>query len=279
MPCSSEDPQIDVVTNGLRKEVCLTQLLYYRYPSEPALNAPRNMNIFTSTECLLQLDNTRKEHLSVTARLSLLSDWICGPLVARAARKYSSTIRTPDHFVEMLLLVEDKRFLVHFGIDPIAIARAMTFNLRQGSLQGGSTIAQQIFTIRMTRSKRFPRSLAYKLTQIAWALGESAIRSRASLLREYVETVYWGRSYHGLDRAVEGYFGGSRSSLSVAQSFFLAERIAAPNRISERRIANLLERVPIKTNIVRYGGTSAEVLKVYKKVYGNGGDVWQLRVK
>jgi len=217
--------------------------------------------------------------MSMTARMSLLSDWICGPLVARAARKYSNTICTPPHFVEMLFLVEDKRFSVHFGVDPIAIARAMAFNLRQKSLQGGSTIAQQIFTIRMARSKRIRRSLVYKLTQIAWALGESAVRSRVSVLKEYIETVYWGRSYHGLDRAVEGYFGGSRSSLSVAQSFFLAERIAAPNRVSAKRIVNLLERGPIKTNIERNGATTAEVLKVYEQVYGNGGDGWQLLVK
>jgi membrane peptidoglycan carboxypeptidase len=131
----------------------------------------------------------------------------------------------------------------------------------------------------MAHSKRISRSLAYKLTQVAWALGESAVRSKASLLNEYIETVYWGRSYHGLDRATEGYFGGNRMSLSVAQSFFLAERIAAPNRVSAKRISNLLKREPVQMNIVRNGATIAEVLKVYRQVYGNGGGLWQLLVK
>jgi penicillin-binding protein 1A len=175
----------------------------------------------------------------------------------------------------MLFLVEDKRFSVHFGIDPIAIARAIAFNLRQESLQGASTIAQQIFTIRMARSKSIPRSLAYKVTQSVWALCESAVRSRDSILREYVETVYWGRSYHGLDRAAAGYFSTDRTSLSVGQSFFLAERIAAPNRVSVKRISNLLERASIRMNIARNGATIAEVLKVYQQVYGNGGGGWQ----
>lgn len=101
------------------------------------------VDILTSTEYSLPLDVPPKMRMSVTARLSLISDWICGPLVVRAARKYSSAICTPDHFVEMLFLVEDKRFSVHLGVDPIAIARAMAFNLRRGSLQGASTIAQQ----------------------------------------------------------------------------------------------------------------------------------------
>jgi penicillin-binding protein 1A len=237
------------------------------------------VDLLTSTEYLLPLGGRAKARVSMTARLSLFSDWVCGPLVVRAARKYSSAICTPDHFVEMLFLVEDKRFSVNLGFDPIAIARAIVLNLRRGSLQGASTIAQQIVTIRMARSKPISRSLAYKLTQIACALGESAMRSRASVLKEYVETVYWGRSYHGLDRAVEGYFGGNRGSLSVAQSFFLAERIAAPNRVSAKRISNLLERAPIRTNITRNGGTVEEVLKIYQQVYGNGGKVWQLLEK
>ena len=237
------------------------------------------MNSVISTECLRPLADRAKERITITAQLSFLSDWICAPLVARAARKYSKAIRTPDHFVEMLFLVEDKRFSVHFGIDPVAIARAVVFNIRQGPLQGASTIAQQIVTIRMARSRPISRSFAYKLTQTIWALGESAVRSKASLLKEYIETVYWGRAYHGLDRAVEGYFAGNRTTLSVAQSFFLAERIAAPNRVSAKRISNLLARAPIKMNIVRNGTTIREVLKLYQRVYGNGGDVWQLLEK
>jgi Transglycosylase len=198
--------------------------------------------------------------------LSLTSDWMCGGLVARAATKYSRVLRTPDHFVEMLLLVEDKRFPIHFGIDPIAIIRAIGSNLRKGSLQGGSTVTQQIVTIRMTSSGAIRRSLIYKLAQIAGALCESATNSKASILEEYIETVYWGRAYRGLDSAVQGYFKQSRGSLSVAQSFFLAERIAAPNRMSTQRIGNLIKRPAIKAAIARNGTTLSEILKVYEQV-------------
>jgi len=217
--------------------------------------------------------------MSLTAQMSYLSDRICGPLVARTARNYSNAIRTPKHFVEILFLVEDKRFPIHFGIDPVAIARAITFNLKEGALQGASTIVQQVYSIKRSRTERISRSLMYKVKQIAWAIGESATTSRASILKEYVETVYWGRSYHGLDKAVEGYFGGTRTSLSVAQSFFLAERIAAPNRISTQRISNLLSRVPIKNNLARNGATIEDVSKVYEGVYGDGGDVWRILEK
>jgi membrane peptidoglycan carboxypeptidase len=220
-----------------------------------------------------------KRRMSLTARMSYLSDQICGPIVTQTVRKYSDLIRTPDHFVEILFLVEDKRFPIHFGIDPVAIVRAVASNMKKGALQGASTIVQQVYSIRRSRTERIPRTLMYKVKQIAWALRESATKSRASILKEYIETVYWGRTYHGLDRAVEGYFGGSRTSLSVAQSFFLAERIAAPNRVSAQRIANLLRRLPIKMNLARNGATILDVSKVYEGVYGNGGGSWQILEK
>jgi membrane peptidoglycan carboxypeptidase len=209
------------------------------------------------------------------ALLSAFSDWACGPVVAQTARLYSDAIETPKHFVEMLFWIEDKRFPSHFGIDPIAIARATAFNLRGGLIQGASTITQQIYTIRISKSGPFSRSVVYKLKQAAYSLYLACGMSKAAILREYIETVYWGRSYQGLDSAAAGYFGGTRDSLSVCQSFFLAERLAMPNRLSTARIANLLSRTPIKANLERNGATRQDVVRLYEQVYGCGGEMWR----
>lgn len=176
----------------------------------------------------------------------------------------------------MLFWIEDKRFPVHFGIDPIAVARAAVFNLHGRTIQGASTIAQQIYSIRLSRSGKFSRSMAYKIRQISYSLYLSAINSKAAILGEYINTVYWGRSYHGLDRAAAGYFNVARYSLSIVQSFFLAERLAAPNRISVPRICNLLKRTPIRLSLKRNGATLGDVAEVYERVYGYGGEMWQL---
>ncbi len=122
--------------------------------------------------------------VSCTATLSSFSDWLCRPLVSQTARQYSNIIYTPEHFVEMLFWIEDKRFPIHFGVDPVAIARAVAFNLRGGALQGASTIAQQIYTIRISRSRKFSRSAAYKIRQIVYSLYLSAVNSKAAILRE-----------------------------------------------------------------------------------------------
>ena len=214
--------------------------------------------------------------MSCTSAISSLSDWMCRNLVARTAREYSTLLYTPNYFVELLFWVEDKRFAVHFGVDPVSIMRAIIFNLgRQGgTLQGASTISQQLYNIRLRRA--FSRSLAFKVKQTGWSLYASAAMSKASILDEYVSTVYWGRGYRGLDMAAEGYFNATRASLSIAQSFFLAERLAAPNRVSVARISNLFKRIPIRLTLNRNGGTLADIIALYEEIYDCGGEMWQL---
>src|SRR5271168_4965871 len=101
--------------------------------------------------------------MNCTAQLSSISDWLCSTLVAQSLKRYSSITYTPDYFIEMLFWVEDKRFPVHLGVDPIAIARAIVFNLTGGTKQGASTISQQVYTIRLSRRGRIARSLSYKI--------------------------------------------------------------------------------------------------------------------
>ena len=119
--------------------------------------------------------------MSCTASLSALSDWMCDGLVAQASKQYSSVIRAPAHFVEMLFWIEDKRFPVHIGVDPIAMIRATIFNLQGKALQGASTIAQQVYTIRLSRSRKTSRSLPHKMKQISGSLYLSAMTSKASI--------------------------------------------------------------------------------------------------
>jgi len=214
-----------------------------------------------------------------TGFLSFLSDWLCGPMVFRAARGLADAICVPDHFVEMLLLVEDKRFVIHSGVDPLAIMRALLFNARGRVIQGASTIPQQVYSIRWSESGGRSRDWRYKTKQILWSIFHSALNKKRDILKEYVATVYWGRSYYGLDDAAQGYFNQARQSLSVAQSFFLAERLAAPNRISVGRISNLLNRTPIAVSLDTYGATTREVLRLYEYVYGSRGDICRRREK
>jgi membrane peptidoglycan carboxypeptidase len=219
--------------------------------------------------------------MSVTELLSDLSDRLFGALVSKSARDFARALNTPDHFIEILLLIEDKRFPLHFGIDPIAIVRALVFNLRGGTLQGASTISQQIHNIRKREAcfGAYKRTLGVKVMQALWALYETVSTTKAASLREYIETVYWGRSIHGIDDAAYTYFQTNRGSLTVAQSFFLAERIAMPNRFSESRVSNLIKRRAIREALSRRSISKSDIAALYKEYCGVGGDMWQLLEK
>ena len=223
----------------------------------------------------LPLKLQRKVHIfeEPTAALSSLSDWLCRPIVSRGARGLAEAVSVPDYFIEMLLWVEDKRFLIHFGVDPLAMIRAMLFNVRGGVVQGASTISQQVYTIRWSNAGGGYRDWRYKAKQIPWSLVHSILNRKREILKEYLNTIYWGRSYFGIDNAAKGYFNRTRQSLSVAESFFLAERLAAPNRISLGRISHLLRRSPIEATLCCHGCTAGEVLRLYRYVYGSRGDL------
>lgn len=216
--------------------------------------------------------------MSFTEFLSDVSDRLFGSFVSRSAQRYSSILNTPDHFIEMLLLIEDKRFSIHCGIDPLAIARALIFNSRGGVLQGASTISQQVYNIRTRRAlfDERERTIGMKIRQLCWALYRSTFIPKAVLLREYIDTVYWGKSLYGLDEAAHSYFRIDRKSLSAAQSFFLAERIAMPNRFSVNRVSNLMKRRAIRDALRRWGTSAKDIALLYRSSCSCGGDTWQL---
>jgi len=219
--------------------------------------------------------------MSFTERLTDASDRLFESLVSTSAQRYSSILKTPVHFVEMLLLIEDKRFALHFGVDPLAIARALIFNFRDGPLQGGSTISQQIYNLRTGRNSVGGRSrtVGFKIRQSSWALCHSASVSKVAILREYIDTVYWGESLYGIDDAARAYFRTDRESLSAAQSFFLAERIAMPNRFSVGRVSSLMKRRAIRNALRRQCTSAWDIAMLYRSFCNCGGEKWQLLEK
>src|SRR3569623_254302 len=53
--------------------------------------------------------------------------------------------QVPPLLRDGLIAVEDRHFYTHWGIDPLAVARAMWATMREGEVeQGGSTLTQQL---------------------------------------------------------------------------------------------------------------------------------------
>ena len=147
----------------------------------------------------------------------------------------------PSHLIEAILAIEDERFYVHYGIDPLAIIRALVVNLQSGKVaQGGSTLTQQLAkNLLLTRE----RSLARKAQEaVAAVLIETAF-SKEQILELYLNEVFLGQegsfAIHGFAEAARSFFGKEVSNISLAEAATLAAMIKAPTRYSPRRNPDL----------------------------------------
>lgn len=176
----------------------------------------------------------------------------------------------PLPLLAMLLAVEDKRFALHPGVDPIAIGRSTLANLLYREItEGASTLTQQLYDIRRTAAgDSRPRTWSRKCRQALWAVRYELRHSKIEILREYLGGVYWGRSYWGLDAAADGYFNSRREDLLPSQAFFLAERLAAPNIVIPNRVIELLRRQPVIELLRFEPGAAAAIKSDYFNVFG-----------
>lgn len=136
----------------------------------------------------------------------------------------------PDHFVDALLAMEDRRFYTHWGVDPEGIARAAVRNMRAGRItEGGSTITQQLAKLSYLSHVR---SWDRKLDEVLIALRLEIALTKDQILERYLNAAYFGSGCHGLRAAARRYFGASVSDLSIAQSAFLVALLKAPSTLS-----------------------------------------------
>lgn len=155
----------------------------------------------------------------------------------REQRDLVTLEEVPEHLVDAIQAVEDRRFAEHHGIDPVRIAGALLANLRAGGIrQGGSTLTQQLV-------KNFfltpERTLRRKLTEAVMALMVEARYDKAQILEAYLNEIYMGRrgstSIHGVGEAARFFFGKRVADLAVDESALLAAVIASPNAMSPHR--------------------------------------------
>ncbi|PLX60337.1 penicillin-binding protein 1B [Sedimenticola selenatireducens] len=143
----------------------------------------------------------------------------------------------PEPLVQALIVMEDRTFYQHHGVDPRAIARAVWANLRAGGVvQGGSTLTQQLVkNFYLTRE----RSLWRKLNEAAMALLLEAHYGKEEILGAYANEIYLGqdggRAIHGFGLASHFYFNRSLRELDLAQMALLVAQVRGPSLYDPRR--------------------------------------------
>ncbi len=133
----------------------------------------------------------------------------------------------PD-YLDALLRFEDKRFYHHPGVDPIAVVRAATLNLRLGRVaSGASTLTMQLVRLLEPR----PRTLRSKMVEALRALQIEVHLGKDEILAAYLSYLPFGRNVEGLPAASWAYFGHGPHQLTPSE---IAVLVAVPQRPTSR---------------------------------------------
>jgi penicillin-binding protein 1A len=137
----------------------------------------------------------------------------------------------PKHFIDALVAEEDSRFWEHDGVDYMGILRAIRATLLVGRVhQGASTITQQL--ARQGFGMANQKTLDRKFTEIFLARRIEREFNKQQILELYLNRIYFGRGFYGVNAAALGYFGRPINDLALEEGAVLAGLIKAPNRCS-----------------------------------------------
>lgn len=147
----------------------------------------------------------------------------------------------PADLQNAVIGIEDERFFLHFGIDPIGIARAALRNIQAGRIvQGGSTITQQLARGLFLTPER---TLSRKIREALLTLRLELELSKEEILALYLNQIYLGHGTYGVEAASQAYFGKPVRELDLAESALIAGLIRSPETLSPyRNLSAALDR-------------------------------------
>lgn len=134
----------------------------------------------------------------------------------------------PQNYINAVIAVEDHRFREHGAIDIIAICRAIYINVTHFALlEGGSTITQQVAKNIFYITETNP--VVRKTAEILTAFDLENKYSKNEILELYVNTIYFGDGYYGIEEAAKGYLDKTCTEMTLADCTMMAGIPNAPS--------------------------------------------------
>ena len=153
----------------------------------------------------------------------------------------------PQTYIDAVIAVEDSRFELHHGVDPVAIVRALWTDLRTRSLaEGGSTLTQQLAKNELFTQEK---QMARKAAEMFAARDIEDYYSKQQIFEMYAGSCYFGNQWSGVAQAAQGYFGKPTRELTRAECVVLAGLPNAPSvyaangELARRRALVVVERM------------------------------------
>lgn len=125
----------------------------------------------------------------------------------------------PKSVEAAIISIEDKKFYQHRGVDFKAVVRAGIAMIRNQKItQGGSTITQQLArTVFLSNEKSWER----KVEEMFIAAGLEKRYSKEQILEFYLNNIYFGNGYYGIEAAARGYFSKGVDELDLSDQALL----------------------------------------------------------
>ena len=160
--------------------------------------------------------------------------------------RFPSCDTVPEKFAICLKEFEDRYYLYHWGVNPLAIGRAMLQNIKAKRIvSGGSTITMQ--TIRLSRGEK--RTFLEKAIEVVLATRLEFRYSKKKIMALYASHAPFGGNVVGLNAASWRYFGHSSGQLSWAEAAMLS---VLPNAPSMIHLAKNRQALAEKRNTLLY---------------------------
>ncbi len=167
-------------------------------------------------------------------------DVAIGTLTGNDRRIYLNENQIAPIMKQAIVSIEDKRFYTNSGVDLRGITRAAVQDVtNKRAVQGASTIPQQF--VKITLAAENDRTLFQKLREAALAYQLTRRWSKDRILRNYLNSIYFGNGAYGIESAAKVYFGNNHdgcgehaqpmcaSVLQPAEAAMLAGIVASPS--------------------------------------------------
>lgn len=128
------------------------------------------------------------------------------------------------------IAIEDQNFYKHSGISITGIIRSSFNNLNGGSVQGGSTLTQQLVKqvfFADEAQKRGLSGIPRKIKEVILAIEVERMYDKEQILNLYLNESPYGGRRNGVESGAQTYFGKSSKDLTLPEAALLA---AIPNQ-------------------------------------------------
>ena len=179
----------------------------------------------------------------------------------------------PDFVKKATISIEDKNFYDHPGVDFTGLTRATLATVSGKSVQGGSTLTQQLikqlyFADEAASANR--GGIKRKIKELILALELEKQYDKDQILTMYLNESPYGGRRNGIESAAQTYFGKSTKDLTIAEAALLASIPNNPAVLNPYNTAGneaLIERQKKTINrMVEYGYITEEQAEEAKKV-------------